>query len=128
MARERKSRNSNLPVSTLLTPINILDFGDLEKDPCFGKHYDLRAIECQSCGDFEFCAIVYAQHQHKERLGYEKENPVKDLEISTLELSRNVRVFYKEALANQSRPRALKATSTRFNKKIILIKTIVDGY
>jgi len=69
----------------LLKPLDILSLGG-EDDPCFGKLHDLKAEECQQCGDSEFCAIVKAQNLHKERLKIESQQRLKDVEEASEEL------------------------------------------
>lgn len=63
----------------LLKPLDILSLGG-EDDPCFGKYHDLKASECQECGDSEFCTIIKAQNLHKDRLSLEAKQRFKDIE------------------------------------------------
>lgn len=60
-------------------PLNITDFGT-EKDPCFGKLYDVKANECSRCGDSEICLIVMSQRMNTTRKKLEKENSYLDTE------------------------------------------------
>lgn len=86
MAKERNSRsNINKTDIDLLKPIDVLSLGSND-DPCFGKLHDLKAPECKSCGDSEFCAIVKAQGLHKERLVIETEQRFKDIEEAEEEM------------------------------------------
>jgi len=116
----RKSRNRSLPPNAFLVPISIHDFGDFDKDPCFGKHYDLIAPECQACGDLEFCAVVTAQLQKKTRLLQEKSGNNLDKTFSDLELVRDIKEFVKvKEQEGFSSLKARKKASIRFNKSII---------
>jgi len=75
----REERDSDISEKLLLKPLNLEKFGTKD-DPCFGKLYDLRAPECQVCGDFEACSVAYSQRLHDKRSKFEEENPMKDLE------------------------------------------------
>jgi len=65
----------------LLVPVDITLLGS-DEDPCFGKLHDLKAPECMSCGDADFCALVKAQNLHKKRLIIESKQRFKDIEES----------------------------------------------
>jgi len=85
MGNDRKSRKKIKEEDhDLLKPLDILSLGS-DDDPCFGKHHDLLAKECKSCGDSEFCAIVMAQGLHQERLNIESKQRFKDIEESDKE-------------------------------------------
>lgn len=62
-----------------MKPLDLLSLGT-DKDPCFGKHHSLKAVECLSCGDSEFCSIVFAQSLHKNRIEVESKQKMKDLD------------------------------------------------
>jgi hypothetical protein len=72
----------------LMKPVDITVFGT-DDDPCFGKHYDLKADECQRCGDHEFCAIAMGQTLNKNRKMIEKTSDFLDVieEVPTKSLS-----------------------------------------
>jgi hypothetical protein len=76
---KRKPRTKLKNKIDLSKPVTIETLGTKD-DPCFGKHYDIKAPECQSCGDCELCAIVTGQNNHIKRLEKEKSNAFKDLE------------------------------------------------
>lgn len=76
---ERRERDSEVPDKLLLQPLDLSKFGT-ENDPCFGKLYDLKADECQICGDFEICAVAFSQKLNGKRLKFEETNKMKDLE------------------------------------------------
>lgn len=63
---------------SFMKPLNIEIFGSAA-DPCFGKHHEPRATECQQCGDAEICVIVMGQRNHLLRAKQEKITPFKDL-------------------------------------------------
>ena len=124
----RKSRNSNIPKNSLLVPFNILDFGDPNKDPCFGKLYDLTNDTCLSCGDLEWCATIFNQKQVAKRLEQEKKGRRYDLDIASLEYKRDVKAFYKEIMKSGiTKTTAIKRTASRYHSKYKLIKTIING-
>ena len=119
----RQSRKRAVEPDTFLTPIDIRDFGDFEKDPCFGKLYDLGADECQICGDFELCAIAFAQRQNQKRIEAEKETKTKDLELNELDFRRALKKYYEGLVfsGKYSKIRALRKTARRHH--ITLVKT-----
>lgn len=79
---KRKPRKMTKGID-LLKPVNIEDLGG-ENDPCFGKHNDPKAEECQRCGDCELCAVVQSQNLHTKRAKVEKGQKFKDLELSSI--------------------------------------------
>lgn len=96
----------------LLVPLDIYKLGS-EEDPCFGKHYDLKATECSICGDADFCAIVTAQNLHKKRGDIESKNRFKDLEEAEYvmgEKEKKARKYIKEK------------KSEGYNKLMIIIR------
>jgi len=122
----RKSRKRSVEPQTFLHPINIKDFGDPEKDPCFGKLYDLSANECQICGDFELCSIAFAQKLQQKRLVAETKTKTKDLELNELDFKREVRKFYEDfVLKGNSKARALRKASRRYRVKVIKVKELI---
>jgi hypothetical protein len=62
---KREPRNTKKKPD-IMKPFDVSMFGT-DDDPCFGKHYDIQAPECASCGDREICSIVLAQNMHKLR-------------------------------------------------------------
>tara|TARA_R110002012_G_scaffold306718_1_gene511631 strand:+ start:117 stop:503 length:387 start_codon:yes stop_codon:yes gene_type:complete len=95
----------------LMKPIDITKFGT-DNDPCFGKHYDLKAEECQRCGDHEFCAITTAQKLHTERAELESKSDYLDV-IEEV----------KETKHSLTKIRLKKAIKTRISKGFSFIKT-----
>lgn len=81
MVRNRKNRNTiqSSNIADINKPFDIELYGS-EDDPCFGKLYDLKAHECQVCGDSEFCSIVMAQNLKIATKTMEKEQRFKDVE------------------------------------------------
>ncbi len=76
--KKRKSRDKvNKEEINLLKPLNLANF-TLENDPCFGKHHDLKAPECNRCGDSEICSIIVAQGLNTERQEISRETPIKE--------------------------------------------------
>lgn len=71
-----------------MKPIDISIIGT-NKDPCFGKHHSIKAIECQRCGDVEVCAIISSQQIHKEIAKAEKVGRFKDMEEAELIMDQN---------------------------------------
>lgn len=63
-----------------LEPFNLSKIGN-DKDPCFGKGYNLTTKECKMCGDSELCCLQMSQALGKTRKQLEIENNYKDLEI-----------------------------------------------
>jgi hypothetical protein len=129
MARKRTARNSHFSQASLLVPFDCLDFGDPEKDPCFGKHYDLLDDTCLSCGDIEWCSTIFNQRLTKKRLEEEKKGSNYDLKIDALEFDRDVRSYYDMELIECNKPfRARHLTAKRFQTTRTRIKTIINGH
>ena len=94
----RESRDSKVPAKLLLKPFDVTKFGS-EDDPCFGKHYDLVADECQVCGDVEVCAIAFANAAHLRRAKIESETKFKDLEEEEILFKARIKEFIKKQRA-----------------------------
>lgn len=94
-----------------MKPIDISILGT-DDDPCFGKHYDLKAEECQRCGDHEFCSIAMAQNLHKTRNEIEGKSDFLDV-IEEVQ----------ETKATLTKVRLKKAIKTRISKGFSFIKT-----
>jgi len=125
---QRKSRSRTLPPSAFLRPIHIQDLGDPEKDPCFGKHYDLTAVECQSCGDSEYCAVVLAQRLRSERTLEEKKGRRLDLEMGDQIRESDIKKFYEGLKSDgESSLKAFKRTRVKFNLSKDKLKTLLNG-
>lgn len=75
----RKPRKKLSKIMDTLKPITI-DMLGTEEDPCFGKHLNPKAPECQRCGDSEICAIAMQQRLQIKRAEVEKNGNFKDLE------------------------------------------------
>jgi len=93
MPRKDRKPRENLVNQDLNTmePIDIMELGG-DNDPCFGKHHDLKAEECERCGDAELCQIAMSQNLHKKRLLIEAKSSFKDLDeegITTVEFERD---------------------------------------
>lgn len=80
MAKKPKQTDLVLNETDPLTPITNIENLGSDKDPCFGKEYDLTTKECKLCGDSELCAICFAQKLNKTRAEIEKESHFKDME------------------------------------------------
>lgn len=89
---KRVERDSGVPTEQLLTPFDVFKFGT-DEDPCFGKHHDLNADECQICGDVELCSIATMQNRLTMRQLLEKENKYKDLEEAEMIRTRDIKAF-----------------------------------
>lgn len=127
MGRKRKARNSHFSNQSLLVPFDCLDFGDPEKDPCFGKLYDLMDDTCLECGDIEWCSTIFNQRLTKKRLEEETKGHNYDLTIDNLEFERDVKNYYNERLVKMKPLRALFRTAKRFQVTRPKIKIILNG-
>jgi len=127
MQRKRTARNSHFSKQSLLIPFDILDFGDPEKDPCFGKHYDLMDDTCMSCGDIEWCSTIFNQRMIARRIEEEKKGNNYDLKIDQLELGRDIKNKYNELLKKVKPLKALFRTAKRFQVTRERVKTIIRG-
>ena len=121
----REPRNSKVKKSTFLVPIDYSHFGDPDKDPCFGKLYDLNVDECITCGDIELCGMVFAERLTKKRLIAEQAG-AKDLEIEALELANDVKTYYNKLInKNHSSLRARVRTARKFQVKSEEVKNFI---
>lgn len=122
---KREPRDSKVPIKKLLIPFDVTKFGS-EDDPCFGKLYDLSALECQECGDIELCAIAFAQGQHIARAKAEGEARFKDLEEEEIIFKGKVRTYLKkcEEKGMSKTVRVIKAAE-KFKKDKTYIKTLL---
>ncbi len=127
MAKKRSARNSHFSNQSLLVPFDCLNFGDPDKDPCFGKLYDLMDDTCLGCGDIEWCSTIFNQRLTKKRLEEEDKGSNYDLKIDNLEFERDVRVFYASKLKIVKPSRAKFITAKRFKTTRPRIKTIING-
>lgn len=75
---EREAREET-PGINFLEPVNLSKIGT-DDDPCFGKYPDLKAEECQECGDCELCQIAFSQKMNLKRIELEKETHFKDIQ------------------------------------------------
>lgn len=130
MEKERITRDKiDLTDIDLLKPIDVLSFGS-EDDPCFGKLHDLKAPECQECGDAEFCAIVKGQNLQKERIEIETNKRFKDIEesdkdmIEKKESAKETIKWYKEKGYKRMKTVLLVAKGLNLSKDIV--KQIYD--
>ncbi len=113
MARDRKSRETEeYQEIDLMEPVDITLFGT-DDDPCFGKHYDLKADECQRCGDSEFCALKMGQTLNKERKQIESSTKFLDVdeEVNSTDETERVKKSVRRAIR--------KGTSLLKVKKLI---------
>ena len=99
MAKIREPRKKLIKKVDIMKPLNINTLGTSD-DPCFGKHYDIKAPECQRCGDSELCAIVKAQKNNIAREKIEKNKSFKDLEpikeVPSKEVKKKMKARIKE--------------------------------
>ena len=122
----RKPRVMSMPSNMLITPIPAMDFGDPEKDPCFGKLYDLTTPECQSCGDIEFCAIATMASHKQKILSMEKETKALDLEIDKGFTRKDIQdTFYKYRERGEGKMMSMKLTAKKFKVKLEYIKEML---
>lgn len=76
----KKSKVGDLLNHDPLEPFDLSKIGT-DKDPCFGKGYNLTTKECRMCGDSELCCLKMSQTLGKTRKQLEDENHYKDLEV-----------------------------------------------
>lgn len=88
MERKPRKKPKNRKID-YMRPLTLKDFGT-DKDPCFGKHYDLKAEECSRCGDYEACSIVTQTRMINEMNRQEEKHPFKDTAEAMLINSQNV--------------------------------------
>ena len=81
MSKREKRDTIDLSDQEMLKPLDITKFGS-DKDPCFGKLYNLNASECKRCGDSEICGTKFSQTKlNSDRESTESKDRYKDLEL-----------------------------------------------
>jgi len=110
-SREPKSKPS-IKNADVLEPIDISKLGG-EDDPCFGKLYDLKAMECKTeCGDAELCQIAFMHGLKARRLLEEEKTDYKDLATG----KDAILAFYNKALKNTGKTyKARTKTCKKYN-------------
>ena len=106
--RQTASENNSL---YHLEPFDVTKLGT-EDDPCFGKHNDPKAPECQRCGDFEFCSIITAQNLRRLRGKKEKEIEYKD--ITPTPNIQEVREWMSKKLETKSKVKVVALVVKKF--------------
>lgn len=76
VARKKPKEHKKIDI---MKPIIFENLGSAD-DPCFGKHYSIKAQECKRCGDADICAIVSQNQIHKAIQAQEKKSPFIDKE------------------------------------------------
>lgn len=123
--KKRKARDSGIDEKQLLVPINILEFGS-DKDPCYGKLYDLNAVECKSCGDIELCAIAMAQSNSVKRLEMEKTQAFKDLDMAPDHNHEEIKSYLRKNLhKHEKRGALILEAKKKFNVSRFVIKDLI---
>ena len=124
MEEFRKSRNSKIPNNKLEIPYDISKLGSKD-DPCFGKHYDLNAEECQRCGDIELCAIAIQQNLTIQRTIVEESQPFKDINEKSVNKEEEIKTYIKKLKAADKTKTEIKV---KLRKKFDLNKTEITKY
>jgi hypothetical protein len=91
MAPKRKPRAMPEAHKQIDTTV-YLDFEALGtvKDPCFGKHFSIKAAECKRCGDAEICSIACSNKLLLEIDNEASKSRFKDTEEGELIDSQNI--------------------------------------
>jgi hypothetical protein len=123
---KRKSRTSLATKQShdFLTPIDITKFGT-EEDPCFGKHNEPKAPECQRCGDFEFCMIVTSENLKRVRKKEEKKTEYKDLNPTPK--IQEIREYMGKELCKSSKIKVVIKATKKFGISKEKAKTIINN-
>lgn len=120
---KRKSRKSSY-TGTLLKPVDLKKIGS-KNDPCFGKHYDLKAPECNMCGAVELCGIAYAQKLSIER--FEQEKKLEYLDLQPTFNIPEIRTYFKKKLKKYGdEKKAKRLTKKKFNLSSKNLKQIYN--
>jgi len=98
----RKKLSKNKEFKDITKPLDFSKIGTLE-DPCFGKHHDVKAPECVSCGDSELCLIALSQKAKLKREKLEEtitfkdvEKDIPDEENPTIQVPKLIRKYKKK--------------------------------
>lgn len=93
-------------------PITVADLGS-DRDPCFGKLYDLTTKECKMCGDSEICCAIFAQTMGKTRDKLNKEEKYKDLD-TLVDIKAAKKYIRKLIREDKSKKEILDALQSKF--------------
>lgn len=122
-ARKKPKEHKELDI---MTPFNYLDLGS-NNDPCFGKHYSIKAKECSRCGDCEACAVVTSQKSFINEIA-QQNNKSEFLDIQEGELvnKQNAQILeylLKKVKSNKTKWFSILKVSQRFWKKFNLLES-----
>lgn len=119
MKQVKRKKRKTLAKSNIdiMKPVDLSVVGT-ENDPCFGKHHDATAPECQRCGDSEFCQIATMNRLKSKRLKLEAKNSYKDLEEADIQGDRKTSVKRKAFLYLRTK---LKSRDYLSRKKAIVL-------
>lgn len=122
------SKKKKLSTEDLLAkhdPFESFDLSKIgnDKDPCFGKGYNLTTKECKMCGDSELCCFQMSQLLGKTRKQLEKENKFKDLDIleDTQAIKKYIRSIKRKGL---SRKEIVSKASIKFEVPTNIIRKL----
>ena len=106
--------------------ILLKDLGS-DKDPCFGKLYDLTTNECKQCGDSELCCIKFAEKMGTTRKELEKVSKYKDLEVllDKKAVFKSIRNHKRKGL---KRPEILDRIQAKYNLSREEAKMLYEDY
>jgi hypothetical protein len=108
-----------------MEPFNYEQLGTPD-DPCFGKHFSLRAKECKKCGDCEICQIVTSQQMLTEIKQVEGKKRFKDVEEAEFVTGQN------ETIAKKMMARAKKkdgwCSINKLGGTLIKMFNLVEGH
>ncbi len=126
MAKEKKVKeelqkpsNKNhfgIDIFQVITPKDISSIGT-DRDPCFGKLYDLTTPECKKCGDSELCSIATAMRMKKERNKVNVEQDFKDLELE-IDKDKAFRMFKKLKKNGEDRKTIIRKVAKEFDTTV----------
>lgn len=111
--KKPKKKESAISKYEPFKPLKVTDIGT-DRDPCFGKIYNLASKECKMCGDSELCCVVFAQKQNTTRDKLNEEKNYKDLQ--TLIDIKGVKKFMRGKIRKgESRKEILESTMKKFD-------------
>lgn len=113
----REPHKKKLYKVNIMKPIIASELGS-ENDPCFGKHYSIKADECLRCGDADVCSIICQNQIHREIEKQASKGKFLDIEEAELVEAQN------KKLETLIRKRAQKAEGkwVSFDKLITIVK------
>lgn len=121
--RKKKSKDQSIDI---MKPIPLEKIGT-ENDPCFGKHHEPSAPECNMCGDSELCAIAQSQKLHIKRGLIEDKQQFKDIQNTECKWH-EVSKCIQDILKKKKKPMPLPIIKDKVVKELKIHESLFDNH